>query len=72
MARCGCGTRDTGKLVQTVATSHRQVKALALSGDGRRLVTGGLDRSLRVWDMPQCKLLATILPVQKAPSTKSP
>jgi WD40 repeat protein len=36
------------------------VDALALSPDGRRLVSGSHDRSLRVWDLEQGRCLATL------------
>lgn len=36
------------------------VTALALSPDGRTLVTGGRDRSIRVWDLNNAKVIRTL------------
>ena len=40
----------TGRTVRTFVGSQR-VNALAFSPDGSRLVTGGSDRTVRVWDV---------------------
>jgi WD40 repeat protein len=43
----------TGKEVKQFDGHDRSVYSLALSGDGRRLVSGSADKSMRVWEMPK-------------------
>ncbi|MCI0602538.1 DUF4062 domain-containing protein [bacterium] len=46
---------DTGKLLSTLTGHTRSIEALAITPDGRTLVTGGWDYTIRVWDIKQGK-----------------
>jgi WD40 repeat protein len=42
---------ETGKIVRTFDEPNRNNWALAISGDGKRAIGGGNDRTARVWDL---------------------
>jgi WD40 repeat protein len=41
------------RVLGTVRANHRGLQAIAFSGDGRMLATGGTDGRVRVWDLEQ-------------------
>lgn len=41
---------STPNLVKTLAGHENNVKAVAYSGDGKHLVSGGIDRTVRIWE----------------------
>jgi len=51
----------TGQVVQSFAASPLRVNAVAYSPDGARLVTGGSDGTVRVWDAASGQELVTLL-----------
>ena len=51
---------DAGSLVTTLRGHVRHVRGLAMSADGRRLVSASWDGTLRVWDLRATRLLKTI------------
>lgn len=61
---------STGRLVRSMEGHIASITGLAFSRDGSRLITGGEDNTLRVWDPRSGRLLATLLtlPVQAAPA----
>jgi WD40 repeat protein/Flp pilus assembly protein TadD/tRNA A-37 threonylcarbamoyl transferase component Bud32 len=52
---------DTGK--EVLRLSHgKEIKAAALTGDGRRLVTGADDHSVKIWDTTSGRDLGQLVP----------
>ena len=49
--RCGCGTWTPGAPLHTLTGHDGAVRAVAVSADGRRAVSGGGDGTVRVWDL---------------------
>lgn len=50
----------SGALVRELVGHTGDVLAVAVSGDGKRLVSGSSDQTLRVWDIPSGRLLLTL------------
>jgi WD40 repeat protein len=46
-----CLTPPGGALLRTIEGHSDQVRALALTADGRRAVSAGIDRMLKLWDL---------------------
>ncbi len=63
-ARPAAGTaRDTGLAVRVVGTGHTApIRRIATSPDQRTLVSVGDDRSVRLWNVAERRLLQTIFP----------
>jgi WD40 repeat protein len=51
---------ETGECVATLCGHEDTVLAVALSGDGRRIVSGSLDKTIRVWDAETGECVATL------------
>ena len=49
--RCGCGTWRRATAVHALPGHDGWVYAVAVTGDGRRAVSGAWDRTVRVWDL---------------------
>ena len=49
----------SGAPLHTLTGHHGWVNPVAVSADGRRAVSGGEDRSVRVWDLEQGTALAS-------------
>ena len=47
-------------LVCKLAGHEGAVNVVAFSPDGKQVLSGGFDHSLRIWDVPKAKLLSTI------------
>src|SRR5204863_262519 len=45
------GVKNPAVLVKALLDTDDSVLALALSGDGKKLVSGGCDRLVRIWDL---------------------
>ena len=58
--RCGCGRRRTGRLLHTLTGHTGAVWAVGWSPDGARLVSGGDDGTVRVWEAASGRLLHTL------------
>jgi len=50
---------ETARMLATLQKHQKAVTCLALSPDGRRLLTGSADRTLRLWDADNLQALAT-------------
>ena len=61
----------TGKLIHTIVTSDPQIRTLAPSASGERMITGGQDGSLRVWDMPGRRRVGMLSPMARGRSVGS-
>lgn len=49
---CELWDRDSGRRVRMLAGHSEDVQAVAFSGDGRRLVSGDDDGTVRIWSVP--------------------
>jgi WD40 repeat protein len=54
-----CDTAS-GRVLDTLEGHRRQILCAAFSPDGRRLITGSMDHTARVWDADSGKLLGTL------------
>ena len=54
------GVNDKTVFLQELVQTDDSVHAVALSPDGKKLASAGIDRLLRVWDLPSGKLEHTI------------
>jgi WD40 repeat protein len=50
----------SGRLIRTLEGHDNQIWALAISPDGSRIASGGLDETIRIWETASGKLLTTI------------
>jgi WD40 repeat protein len=57
----GAYSASSGAQVRDFVGHTGDVLAVAVSGDGKRLVSGSADQTLRVWDVPSGRLLVTLL-----------
>lgn len=51
---------ETGNLIREFVVGAYQVNSVAFSPDGKRIVTGGADRSVRVWDTASSRELLAL------------
>ena len=51
---------STGQLQDTLVGHSGEVRAIAISPDGRILASGGADNSIRIWDLATSELLGTL------------
>lgn len=51
---------DAGAMIHDFSGYREWVTSVALSGDGRRVVTGGHDRAVRLWDVESGKQIVTL------------
>ncbi|HPS91680.1 MAG TPA: hypothetical protein PKV33_05955, partial [Methanothrix sp.] len=52
---------ESGKEVRTLVGHQNWVRAVALTGDGRRAVSASDDRTLKVWDLESGKEVRTLV-----------
>ena len=52
---------ESGKLVKELTGHGKEIRTLAFSADGQRLVSGAFDNSVRVWDLATGTSLAELL-----------
>jgi len=50
----------TGKLVRTFSKHHKSITSLALASEGRRLISGGLDKHVKVYDSATLDVVASL------------
>jgi WD40 repeat protein len=50
---------ETGECLRTLEGHTRSIEAVALHADGRRALTGSMDKTVRVWDLETGKSLGT-------------
>ncbi len=55
-----CGAFRVGTLLKRLKGHTNMVYSLAMSGDGRVLASGGWDRTVRLWIMPEGKPWGTL------------
>ncbi|MFH1136344.1 MAG: caspase family protein [Pseudomonadota bacterium] len=53
---------QTGRVLAKFSGHESEVRTLVVSADGRRLVTGGGDQTIRLWNLDQLGRLETIFP----------
>src|SRR5262245_770458 len=54
------GVNDPKVMLKHLLDTDDSVLCLAVSGDGKRIASGGCDRTVRVWEYPSCKLEQSI------------
>jgi TIR domain/WD domain, G-beta repeat len=50
---------ETGELLRTFTGHNREVRGVAISADGKTIVSGGDDETVKVWDLEAGELLRT-------------
>ena len=55
MDRCGCGTPAATRCAAAGKDTRGRVYSVALSPDGQWAVSGGNDRTIRIWDVKKGK-----------------
>ncbi len=58
--RCGCGTLPAAKPCAPSADTLASVSAVAVTPDGRHVVSGSEDNTLRVWDLASGETVRTL------------
>ncbi|MDA0865953.1 MAG: WD40 repeat domain-containing protein, partial [Cyanobacteria bacterium] len=51
---------QTGRVLKTLRDHDRAICAVALSGDGKWIASGGVDQTIRIWDIRSGKLLQSL------------
>jgi WD40 repeat protein/DNA-binding SARP family transcriptional activator len=59
---------DRGRLISRLPGHSGDVLPPAISADGRLLVTGGGDRTVRLWSLPEARTLGAPLQLDRVPS----
>jgi WD40 repeat protein len=54
------GVNDAKVMVKQLADTDDSVLCLAVSPDGKKIASGGCDRTVRVWEYPSCQLEQSI------------
>ncbi|XP_035734777.1 cilia- and flagella-associated protein 52-like isoform X2 [Vespa mandarinia] len=64
-------TPQRGKLIFTIHNAHiKAVSAVVITADGKRLISGGCDGQVRIWDIkPDVQRLVSILKEHRGPVT---
>ncbi|KAK2579213.1 hypothetical protein KPH14_008184 [Odynerus spinipes] len=64
-------TPQSGKVIFTIHNAHiKAASAVAITADGRRLISGGCDGQVRIWDIkPDVQRLVSILKEHRGPVT---
>ncbi|KAI4494894.1 hypothetical protein M0804_001095 [Polistes exclamans] len=64
-------TPQKGKLIFTIHNAHiKAASAVAITADGKRLISGGCDGQVRIWDIkPDVQRLVSILKEHRGPIT---
>ena len=57
---CGCGTSPAARAVRTISGHTGGVWAVAVTPDGRQVVSGASDKTLRVWDLASGETVRTL------------
>jgi serine/threonine protein kinase/WD40 repeat protein len=56
---------DSGRAVRRLRGHNNYVRFMAASADGRRVISGGIDGTIRVWETPPAEQMASPSPARK-------